>query len=848
MAFSPTNFFELTMPSSHIIKLFVLQYLFILLCLPRLGLGAYVRVEQTVIQTVIIKRNFVLNDPDTISSMGNDFKMGFFSPDNTTKNRYFGVFYNVSESTVIWVANRDNPIPDSSGSVKISLDGNIVLTKGKGEIVWSTNVTSSLVNPSVQLLSTGNLVLRNMSSGRTVWESFGHPSNNFLPTLRIIDNINTGNRVVVSSWKTPTDPEVGNFTAGLQALSIPQIYTWNGNRPHWRSGPWNGQILIGVQDTYSVYVDGFTVVNDSSGTFYFTVPEGKFLMRITLNSTGSLVQTLWNRQTQNWDITWLAPQQECDVYGTCGPFGSCNALTSPICSCLRGFEPKNSEEWGRGNWSGGCVRSKPLLCDRNNNTSGGGKEDEFFRLPYMKVPDFAEQGPSMTVEECRSLCSRNCSCIAYARDKNLGCMFWSQELIDIQQFSNVGEDLYIRLASSELDGHKYEKLIITIPIVVGLVAILLCIFIYCWLMARRKGDKGKLDAKLYESGQTYPSDSSGIVIKDDMDKVNLEVFPLFTLETVANATDQFHDDNMLGKGGFGPVYKGKLADGHEIAVKRLSAASRQGMEEFMNEVNVISELQHRNLVKLLGCCVEKEEKILVYEYMPNKSLDVFLFDTSHPSQKILDLKKRFSIIEGIGRGLLYLHRDSILKIIHRDLKPSNVLLDEDYNPKISDFGLARIFGDNQDQANTRRVLGTRGYKAPEYAMEGRFSEKSDVYSFGVLMLEIMSGKKNNFYCHEWSLSLLGWAWKLWNEDNGSTFIDQTIYKAEFQGEMVRCIHIALLCVQDFPNNRPTISTVLAMLSREIVDLPVPKQPTFADTSSGMGDSVNDVTLTILDGR
>ncbi|KAL2495195.1 G-type lectin S-receptor-like serine/threonine-protein kinase [Forsythia ovata] len=395
-------------------------------------------------------------------------------------------------------------------------------------------------------------------------------------------------------------------------------------------------------------------------------------------------------------------------------------------------------------------------------------------------------------------------------------------------------------------------------------------------MARRKGNKGltcgfliwaiqvyniSLSVKVidFPCGQTYPSDSAEIVLKDDLDKVNLEELPLFSLETLANATDQFHDDNMLGKGGFGPVYKGKLADGKEIAVKRLSAASGQGMEEFMNEVVVISKLQHRNLVKLLGCCAEKEEKILVYEYMRNKSLDVFLFDPSHPSQKFLDWKKRFGIIEGIGRGLLYLHRDSILKIIHRDMKPSNVLLDEDWNPKISDFGMARIFGGNQDQANTGRVVGTYGYMAPEYAMEGRFSEKSDVYSFGVLMLEIVSGKKNtSFYNQEWSLSLLGCAWKLWNEDNGLTFIDQTIYKAESHGEMVRCIHIALLCVQEFPKDRPTISTVLAMLSREIVDLPVPEQPVFAEKwnrshvtssqQSQMGVSINDVTLTMLDGR
>ncbi|CAI9756533.1 unnamed protein product [Fraxinus pennsylvanica] len=797
------------MSNSQILKLFVLQSLFTLLCLPRLGFCA---------ETDTITRNLVLKDPDTISSRDNVFKLGFFSPDNATKNRYLGVFYSVSESTVIWVANRDKPIPGSSGSITISRDGNIVLTNGESEIVWSSNVTTSSVNASAQLLSTGNLVLLDKSSRRTLWESFEHPSNTFLPHLRLVHNINTGNKVVLSSWKTPTDPEVGNFSVGLQALNIPQIYTWNGNRPHWRSGPWNGQILIGVQDMYSVYNDEFTVGNDLPGTYYFTAPEGKFLMRFTLNSAGSLVQTLWNDKIKHWDETWSAPQQECDVYGTCGPFGSCNALSSPICSCLSGFEPKNSEEWGRGNWAGGCIRRKPLLCDRNNNTSSGGKEDGFLRLRFMKVPDFAEQGPSRTVEECRSLCSLNCSCIAYAHDTYIGCMFWSQELIDIQQFSDVGVDLYIRLASSELDGHKDKMLIIIIPIVAGLVAILICIFIYRWLMARRKGAKGKVDAKLYEAGQTYPSDSAEVVLQDDMDKVNLEEMPLFTFETLAIATDQFHDDNMLGKGGFGPVYKGKLADGQEIAVKRLSAASGQGMEEFLNEVDVISKLQHRNLVKLLGCCVEKEEKILVYEYMPNKSLDVLLFDPSHPSQKILDWKKRFSIVE--------------------------------------DFGMARIFGGHQDQANTGRVVGTYGYMAPEYAMEGRFSEKSDVYSFGVLLLEIVSGKKNtNFYNHEWSLSLLGCAWKLWNEDNGSAFIDETIYKVEFQGEMVRCIHIALLCVQEFPNNRPTISTILAMLSREIVNLPVPEQPVFAEkwnrshvTSSQMGVSINNVTLTTLGGR
>ncbi|XVE71098.1 hypothetical protein DITRI_Ditri10aG0123200 [Diplodiscus trichospermus] len=312
---------------------------------------------------------------------------------------------------------------------------------------------------------------------------------------------------------------------------------------------------------------------------------------------------------------------------------------------------------------------------------------------------------------------------------------------------------------------------------------------------------------------------------------NLQVFSFTSIKA---ATSNFSSVNKLGEGGYGPVYKGKLPKGQEIAVKRLSKSSNQGLEEFKNEVMLTSRLQHVNLVRVLGICTEREEKMLIYEFMPNKSLDFYLYDPIRRYK--LDWAKRVHIIEGVTQGLLYLQEYSNITVIHRDLKSSNILLDDAMNPKISDFGMAKLFKKDVFEANTGRIVGTYGYVPPEYVTKGIYSMKYDVYSFGVLLLQIISGKRNTCYYgpHE-NLNLLEYAYDLWNDDRGTEFIDPSLDDSSSPCKITRCMQIALLCVQENPEDRPTMLEVFMMLRNGSMAATTPKRPAFsvkADKNTG----------------
>uniref|UniRef100_A0A6N2MQX9 Protein kinase domain-containing protein n=1 Tax=Salix viminalis TaxID=40686 RepID=A0A6N2MQX9_SALVM len=565
----------------------------------------------------------------------------------------------------------------------------------------------------------------------------------------------------------------------------------------------------------------------------------------------------------SWYYFWAEPKDQAGVYGLCGVFGVFHNSSS-YCECLKGFKPLVQNDW-----SSGCVRKSPLQCQ---NKKSIGKEDGFLKMSDLTLPANSKTYQKVSAGRCRLDCMEKCSCMAYTiilqrRSYNLAV-----RVAD----GRAGAEIYIRLAASEPElqigngstrtgGTIKWKLRTALAVAIPTILITLGLFMYFRCLW-----KGKLTRKgascsrfnfccllvMYDI-MLFDFDTNPGSTNNESSSVDIrrkDGLPLFSYESVSVATGQFSD--KLGEGGFGPVYKGKLPTGLDVAVKRLSERSGQGLEEFRNETILIAKLQHRNLVRLLGSCIERDEKMLIYEYMPNKSLDFFLFDANRG--QILDWGTRIRIIEGTAQGLLYLHKYSRLRIIHRDLKPSNILLDSEMNPKISDFGMARIFGGNETQGNTNRIVGTYGYMSPEYAMEGVFSVKSDVFSFGVLVLEIVSGKKNTSFYHSDSLNLLGHAWKLWSSNKASDLMDPTLGDPPSTSMLLRYINIGLLCVQESPADRPTMSDVISMIVSEHVALPEPKQPAFvagrnvAEPGSMMSSagvpSVNNVTITAIDAR
>ncbi|XP_071729278.1 G-type lectin S-receptor-like serine/threonine-protein kinase CES101 [Rutidosis leptorrhynchoides] len=762
-------------------------------------------------------------DWDELTSSNNVFKLKFFSVGSMV-SPYLGIFYNINNNKninymidgitqniiniiryrddladmAVWVANKNNPIRDIYGNLFIDAHGKLSILSRESTIIDLFSPSLVARNASVKLLDSGNLVLQelcpNGSVKRVLWQSFDYPTDTLLPGMKLGVNLKTGHRWSLNSWRSDLLPADGSFRLAGDPNGTDQLVLLRRGITHWTSGPWlDGEFKNTHLQLSSPDVRVYYVSNATEKFFTYLTKTYDSFPTLRMTPDGQLMSRTLNIK----------------------PY--CGSINDPP----------------------GCAEAEveKIKC----------REDieayvEYTITNYIFLDEYVyDESYNLTLYDCKRICWSNCSCVAYAyaNENKAGCKTFGKMIYSPDDNRHPPYTYY---------GYQKKKSKTWIGLLVMIVPLALLPSSYMAYVAYKKLDiKGK--AKKFKKLLLHQKIRLYDYVRTDNNR-NAEVH-YFTFQSISLATNRFSSTNKLGEGGFGEVYKGTLADGQEVAVKRLSKSSGQGIKEFMNEIELIAKLQHTNLVRLIGCCVEKQEKILVYEYMPNNSLNFFLFDLR--KKGLLNWNNRFVIIDGIAQGLLYLHKFSRLRVIHRDLKASNILLDDYLKPKISDFGMAKLLQINESEAFTSRLVGTRGYMPPEYLMEGTVSTKIDVFGFGVLLLEIVSGRMNHgSYDVEHPLTLLGLAWELWNEGRGLELMDPVLEDSYTPKEVMTCIHVGLLCVQDHAIDRPTMSEVVSMLTNENMHLPEPKHPAFFierhDAETGRDVNHNNVTNGSVNGQ
>ncbi|KAF3776541.1 Cysteine-rich receptor-like protein kinase 2 [Nymphaea thermarum] len=560
------------------------------------------------------------------------------------------------------------------------------------------------------------------------------------------------------------------------------------------------------------------------------------------------------------------------AFGQC--FGEVNSVDCQLCysqarvklpSCLpaaagRVFLESCFLRYDSRNFSGEATDAFDAIACGGSNASNGerlgrvaGKVVGELRIDegeyWARAEEEAKGMRVYGAAECwRGIEGRGCEeCLNNARKGVLGC-------VPATDGRAMNAGCYLRYSTTKFygsgsDGGSHvirQRLAIALGSIFGSA---LVIVVAVLIREKRKNRRSGVS-----SSRSFPDDDASTAIIKAITESHLS----FKYEDLQTATGDFHPSNKLGQGGFGSVYKGILRDGREVAVKRLFFNTRQWVDHFFNEVNLISSVQHKNLAKLLGCSVEGPESLLVYEFLRNMSLDHFLFDPL--KKKALDWGKRFDIIMGTAEGLAYLHEASEVRIIHRDIKASNILLDEKFRPKIADFGLARHFAEGQSHISTG-IAGTLGYMAPEYVINGQLTEKADVYSYGVLVLEIVTGRKNSNPLSAEDHSLTALIWRHYNSETLLEITDPDVKAQCSTEEALRVIHVGLLCTQATPSLRPPMWRVVEMLTGLGRDLPVPTQPPFLNVKGAEGGyasgvsnpssipvSVNGMSISVLQGR
>lgn len=740
-------------------------------------------------------------------SLGNTFSLSFFS--SSDQAFFYLCIIHTASQDVVWTANRDSPISQSDQLV-FSMNGNAALVRGGGEgssVSWSTNTTGLGVK-RMQMQDSGNLILLD-ESNNTVWQSFDHPTD----TLLSGQVLRSGMSLIgsVADGNMSSGPYSLSLVSGDLHLSISQNYP-DSPQPYWSMLHDSRLVSSGRGAPSYAFLNstGLTLVTDDSVVVSsISWSSNAALCRASLQSTGNLL--IYAYSSNVWTTQFAALESGCQLPLYCGPYGVCSYGQ---CSCPNPFQPLNENSITQG-----CQGLTMPPCT-NSSDSGllhfeeiGDGLDYFansYTLPVMVSG----------LDACKQLCMQNCSCRSFFFYNESGSCFLFSQLGTIQSTGKSGHALYVKtsevvgspkeLGSPDLASPRARGLpSFVMPAILGgsifIVLALTCAFIYWFLKVHRVHFPDEED---YGDEDSFLESITGLPTR-------------FTFKELQIATNYF--SKKLGEGGFGSVYEGALPDRTKVAVKRLEGVG-QGKKEFRAEIAIIGRIHHVHLVQLRGFCVEGFHRLLVYEFMPNSSLDKCLF-VEGKNSKVLDWKTRYQIALGTARGLAYLHNDCREKIIHCDIKPENILLDENYNAKVSDFGLAKLLNREQSQVFTT-MRGTRGYLAPEWLMNLAISEKSDVYSFGMVLLEVISGRKN-YEPNEVSEKRYFPAYAFQQAERGilGQLVDEKLKGFVCTDELARVVRVALWCIQEETPARPSMVKVVQMLegNMEISEPPLSSQ-------------------------
>ncbi|KAI5647222.1 hypothetical protein M9H77_33227 [Catharanthus roseus] len=748
----------------------------------------------------------ILSGNSTILSENKTFELGFFSINDDSK-WYLGIWYtSIPTPTYVWVANRENPIKNLSlARLEITEeDGKLALMEEEDSrtVLWETNNVKK--GSEVKLLEQGNLVLFT-NEGELIWQSFDYPTDTWLPGMNLTA------QQQLTCWKSSTDPSPGRYSLRLRPPDYGEIALFyengtstNFNLPYWSTGNWTGNAFVGVPEMTIPYIYKFQFSQPFTPMASFGYSEISLenglnppLTRFHVDHMGQLKQYTWSPQTEYWNMFWSQPDNLCKVYNLCGNFGFCNSKLLSPCKCLKGFSPLDNISWNSGDFSGGCHRESGDIC---------GKKDGFEEAGNVNFEGATTMSFSGTRNVCEKMCLRNCSCIGlYHNEETNLCKNLYGSLMNVKNVTYDGlseENLFLRVPRSRSGDKKKIKLAL-IEAICGFLVILLVGLLVLFVLMRRRVRKSEKE----EEEEVFPV-------------TNLKVFSYKELHV---ATKGFSE--KLGHGGFGAVFLGELSDSTLVAVKRLEKPGG-GEKEFRAEVCTIGNIQHVNLVRLRGFCSENSHRLLVYDYMPNGPLSMYL----KRDGKNLSWDVRFRVAIATARGIAYLHEECRNCIIHCDIKPENILLDEDFSAKVSDFGLAKLIGRDFSRV-LATMRGTWGYVAPEWISGVAITTKADVYSYGMTLLELLGGRRNvegppsaggsGGTEEKWFFP--PWAAKEIIEGNVAAVIDERLGSLYNVAEAKRAGLIAIWCIQDDESMRPTMGLVVKMLEG-VVEVTVPPPP------------------------